>query len=376
MSTGAKSHSASSGSSGKALTMAELMAKHTTTLQTLQKGQVVKGKITKLTPSEITMDVNAKTEAVVMEKDRRLLKQLLSTVKQGDTVEATVIYPESEMGYPVVSLRRFIDDVMWKKLEDMKTGGEKVDVLVTEATKGGFLVESDNGISGFLPNSHVSMNQDPQSMVGQKIKASIVELSRDNRKVVFSQKGVLSADDFKVIMDKYKAGTKVKGVVSGITSFGLFVSLSVGERDGQEQFVDGLIHISEVAWEKVEDLSERFAMGDEVEAVVIGTDKDSKRIDLSLKRLTKDPFAEIVAAFPVDKKVTGIVTDVTEQGAFFDLGEVNDVTVEGMMKKDKIPPTTTYEVGQSVKATVVSVDGKKRKVMLTPVLLEKPLMYR
>lgn len=363
MSTGAKS-------------MAELMAKHTTTLQTLQKGQAVTGKITKVTPSEITMDVNAKTEAVVMEKDRKLLKQLLHSIKEGDIVEATVIYPESEMGYPVVSLRRFIDEQMWKKLEKMQAGGEKMDVLVNEATKGGFLVEADNGISGFLPNSHVNFNQDPQSLVGQKIKASIVELSRDNRKVVFSQKGVLSADDFKAVIDKYKAGTKVKGLVSGITSFGLFVSLPAGVKDGQETYIDGLIHISEVAWEKVEDLSERFAMGDEVEAVVIGADKDSKRIDLSLKRLTADPFEEVVKAFPIDKKVSGVVSDVNEQGVVLDLGEVGDVTIEGMIKKDKIPPTTKYEVGETVKATVVSVDGKRRKVMLTPVLLEKPLMYR
>lgn len=356
--------------------MAELMAKHTTSLQTLQKGQTVTGKITKVTPGEITMDVNAKTEAVVMEKDRRLLKQLLHFIKEGDTVEATVIYPESESGYPVVSLRKFIDAQMWEKLEKIQKDAEKLDVMVTEATKGGFLVEADNGVSGFLPNSHVSMGQTPESLVGQKIKASIVELSRDNRKVVFSQKGVLSVDDFKALIDTYKAGTKVKGVVSGITSFGLFVSLPAGKKDGQAQYVDGLVHISEVSWEKVEDLSERFAMGDEVEAVVIGADKDSKRIDLSLKRLTADPFAAVTEAFPVDKKVNGVIVDINDLGVTLDLGEVGDTTVEGMIKKDKIPPTTTYEVGQTVKATVVSVDGKRRKVMLTPVLLEKPLMYR
>lgn len=357
--------------------MAELMATHTTSLQTLQKGQQVRGKITKVTSSEITMDINAKTEAVVMEKDRRLLKQLLHAIKEGDVVDATVIYPESEMGYPVVSLRRFIDDQVWKMLEAMQKNGEKVEVLVTEATKGGFLVETDNGISGFLPNSHVSSaKQHAAELVGHKIKVSIVELSRDNRKVVFSQKGILAPEDFKHIMEQYKPGTHVKGVVSGITSFGLFVSLPAGSKDGEQQYIDGLIHISEVSWEKVEDLSERFAMGDEVEAVILGADKDSKRIDLSLKRLTKDPFAGIIEAFPVDKKVSGVVTEITEQGAFFDLGEIGDVTVEGMMKKDKIPPTTTYEVGQTVKATVMGVDAKKRKVMLTPVLLEKPLMYR
>lgn len=356
--------------------MAELMAKNTTTLQTVQKGQIVKGKLTKVTPSEITMDLNSKTEAIVMEKDRQLLKQLLHFIKEGDIVEATVIYPESEMGYPVVSLRRFIEAQMWEKLEKIQKDAEKMDVLVTDATKGGFLVQTDNGVSGFLPNSHVSFTQDAQSLVGQKIKASIVELSRENKKVVFSQKGILSTDDFKSMMDKYKSGTRVKGVVSGITSFGLFVSLPIGEKDGQQQYVDGLVHISEVSWEKVEDLTERFSMGDSVEAVVIGADKDSKRIDLSLKRLTADPFQEVLAAFPVEKKVSGVVSDINDMGVTLDLGQVGDITIEGMIKKDKIPPTTKYEIGETVKATVTSVDAKRRRVMLTPILTEKPLMYR
>ncbi len=363
-------------SSKGAQSMAELLAKHAAAFQPLVKGQTVKGTISKATSSEILMDLHGKTEAVVMEKERRLLKQLLHFIKEGDMVEATVISPESEMGYPVVSLRRFMDEKVWAELEKTQGSGEKMDVLVTEATKGGFLVEADNGVSGFLPNSHVSLQKDAQSLVGQKIKASIVELSRENRKVVFSQKGVLSAEDFKKVVETYKPGTKVKGVVSGITSFGLFISLPLEKSGDEQQYVDGLIHISEVSWEKVEDLSERFAMGDEVEAVVIGADKDSKRIDLSLKRLTVDPFAEVVNAFPVDKKASGVVMDINDQGVTLDLGQLGDITVEGMIKKDKIPPTTTYEIGQTVKATVVSVDAKRRKVMLTPVLLEKPLMYR
>ncbi|HXS14605.1 MAG TPA: S1 RNA-binding domain-containing protein [Candidatus Saccharimonadales bacterium] len=360
----------------KATSMADLMAKHQSSLQTLQKGQVIRGKVTKIQNGEILLDANAKTEAVVMEKDRKLLKQLLSLLHVGDTVDATVIYPESEMGYPVVSLRRYVEGKIWEDLAHLQKSGEKVAVLVTESTKGGLLVEADNGVSGFLPNSHIAAGKNAQELVGQKIQASIVELSQESKKVVFSQKGVLSEDDFKKIMAKYKPGTKVRGIVSGITSFGVFVSLPFEKRGEEEVFVDGLIHISEVSWEKVDDLSERYAMGDEVEVVVLGADRDSKRIDLSVKKLSSDPFQAVLESFPIDKKVSGIVSDVNENGVVLDLGTVGETQVEGMIKKDKIPPTTKYEVGETVKATVTAIDAKRRKVMLTPILLEKPLMYR
>lgn len=358
--------------SGAAKSMAELMAHHTSSLQTLQKGQVVKGTVKKASTTEILLDINAKTEAVVMEKDRQLLKQLLHLIKVGDTVEATVLYPESENGYPVVSLRHFVEGKMWAEVEKIQKSGEKIDVTVVETTKGGFVVESSTGVSGFMPNSHITEKADPQELLGKTIKASVAEIQKENHKVVFSQKSVITDDVFKKAQETYKSGTKVQGNVSSITSFGVFVTLPLKE----EGTIDGLVHISEVSWDKVDNLQDLFTVGQSVACVVIGTDRDSKRIDLSIKRLTADPFTKIVEQFPVDKKVSGTVTEMTEQGVVFDLGEVDGVAVEGMMKKDKIPPTTTYAVGQTVKATVSAIDARKRKIYLTPVLLEKPLMYR
>jgi len=351
--------------------MAELMAKHGKDLNPLTKGQEVTGPITKLSSQEIMMQIDGKTDVVIIEKDKRLLKQLLNLLTVGDVVTAVVLYPESDSGYPMVTLRAFIEGKMWQELEKLQKSGEKVPVMVTDSTKGGLLVETDGGVQGFLPNSHVGQGKRPEELVGQKIQASVVELSRENKKVVFSQKVVLTPDDFAKIAAQYKAGTKVSGKVSGITAFGIFVSLPYG--DGT---VDGLVHISEVSWEKVEDLSQEFSMGEVVEAVVIGMDPRSKRIDLSIKKLSKDPFQGVLDAFPAEKKVTGTAIEMTELGLLVDLGEVDGMEVEGLIKKDKIPPTTTYEKGQKVTATVVSVDSRKRKVMLTPVLLEKPLMYR
>lgn len=365
----ASTHSTNSGSK----TMAELMAKHNSSFISLTRGQEVKGKITKIAGNEVLMDIDAKTEAMVLEKDRKLLKQLLHFLKVGDEVTATVITPESEMGYPLVSLRRFAENKTWDGLEKLRQSQEKIDVFIQESTKGGFLVESASGTSGFLPNSHVVSMTSPEEMVGKTIKASIVEINRENHRVIFSQKGMLTKEQFKSAVSSFKEGQKVSGTVSGITSFGLFVSLPTGK---DEVPLDALIHVSEIAWEKVENLSALFSIGDTVDAIVIGFDIEAKRVNLSIKRMTKDPFALVVEAFPVDKKVTGKVVEISEQGVTLDLGEIDDVKVEGMIRKDKIPPTTTYEEGQAVSATVTQIDNRKRKVLLTPVLKEKPLMYR
>ncbi len=367
-----KSNSANSGQA-PAQSMAELMAKHGNDVQPLKKGEEVTGIVTALTP-DIMLHVD-KIDVTVMETDRKLHKQLMTMLKVGDSVKAVVLYPESDSGYPAVSLRLFMEKKTWEYLEDLQKKGEKVSVTVAEVTKGGLVVEMRSGTSGFLPNSHMNRGNS-ESLVGQEIQVSIAEVNREAKKVVFSQKGALTANDFANLATQYKAGTKVKGVVSGITQFGIFVTLPFTSTSGEKSTIDGLVHISEVAWEKTSDLSEIFETGQHVEAVVIGVDSRSKRIDLSIKKLSHDPFQAVLENFPAEKKITGTAKEMTQDGLIVDLGNVDGLTVEGLIKKDKIPPTTTYEIGKSVTATVVSVDARKRKVMLTPVLMEKPLMYR
>ncbi|MGH7245669.1 MAG: S1 RNA-binding domain-containing protein [Candidatus Levyibacteriota bacterium] len=361
--------SSKSSTNSPAKTMAELLKKHeASSFVSLQRGQEIKGKVTKISSQDILLDIGAKTEAVVLEKDRQLHKNLTQLLKVGDSVIATVLYPESDMGYPVVSLRRFAEDHLWVMLEKLKKSAEKLDVRVTEATRGGFLVETDSGLKGFLPNSHVTGVKDPQALVGTVVKATIVDLNRELHKIIFSQKGLVSSDDFKKAIAGLKAGDKLNVTVSGITSFGVFATLPLKS----ESHIDGLIHISEVSWEKVTDITTMFQVGQTIDVVVIGFDEDAKRIDLSIKRLTEDPFAEIAKAFPVDARVSGTVIEITDQGVLLDLGK----PVEAMIRKDKIPPTVSYKKGQKVSATVTQIDSRKRRIFLVPVLLEKTLMYR
>lgn len=357
--------------SGKASSMAELMAKHSGNIVALKKGDTVKGKITKLTKNEILVDLHSKGEALVIEKDPRLMRQLQNTIKIGDEVEVNVISPESESGQPIVTLRNFMEDKIWAAVEKLKQSQEQVQATVLEVTKGGYVLSSDEGLSGFLPNSHTSFSQAQSLAAGKSIKVSVADYNKDDQKIIFSQKTTLSLEDYEKLTKTLKSGDKVKGTISHVANFGLFVSLTPFS-DQPEKTVDGLIHISEISWERTEDILSLYTAGTEVEASVIGFDRDSRRVDLSLKRLTEDPFEKIKQQFPVDKKVSGKVVR-TEDGNII-LALTDDV--EGMIKKEKVPPATTYEVGQSVTATVSALDTRRRRIELVPVLLEKPLMYR
>ncbi len=357
----------------QASTMAELMAKTQSLVRSFKKGEVVSGVVTKLTSSEILIEIGAKTEAVVLEKDKNLLRSLLSTLKIGDTVDVSVLNPESDLGNPVVSLRRFMDERVWGKLEKLKDEKTILEILVTDITKGGFLVTSTDGASGFLPNSQTILNDNPQSFVGKKIKAQVLETNRTLHKIIFSQKAALGEEDFSKSTSLIKTGEIVDAVVSSNTPFGVFVSVK-GAVEGALAVanLEGFIHLSELSWEKTETAENYFKVGEKIKAQVIGIDKDAKRVNLSIKRMTKDLFEDTAKQYSPDKKVRGVVKQISSLGIILDLGD----KVEGLIKKEKVPPSSAYSVGEEIEAIVSDVDIKRHRIILSPVLKEKPIGYR
>lgn len=372
-----------------ATTMAELMKSAKTSFVTPRKGDAVSGVITKLTRSEILVDINAKTEAIVLEKDRKILSKILSSLKVGDKVVVKILNPEGDMGNPVVSMRKFIDDMIWEKLLRFKKNQEVLDTTVDSVTKGGFLVTALDGISGFLPNSHISNLENPLGLIGKNIKTVILEVNRELHKIIFSQKQVLGIDDFKKYVKDLKIGQQIDSIITNITSFGIFISIpviSVGSfRSGRQTpltersdgaresiFVEGFIHSSEISWEPISNIGEFFEVGAKIKTVIIGFDDDSRRVLLSIKRLTPDPLEQKLKEYSVDKKIKGEVTKIVPAGVLIDLGE----GIVGIIKKDKIPPNVSYQEGTKLDVTVSSIDKKKHRVVLTPVLLEKPIGYR
>lgn len=348
--------------------MALLLAKHQNTFVTLKKGESVKAKITKLTPNEILVDAGAKTEAVVLERDKRIIGTIMQQFKLGDTVEVNVLNPESENGQSVVSLRRYLGNMAWEKLEELQKKSEQVEITIKDASKAGYVVDTAFGVSGFLPQSHVSFTQDGLNP-GQTVKARVLELNRADNKVIFSQKQSLSAEEFTAISKQYKVGEKMTVTVTTITPFGIYVSLPK-KKEANE--IEGFIHISETSWEKVADLNDMFTSGQEIEAVLTKFDTDTKRISLSVKRLTADPFETLIEKYPIDTKVRGIVTAIEDGDVIFSIGE----GAEGVLRKDKIPPTTSYTESQEVNLTISDHDKRKHRILVSPVLLEKPMGYR
>lgn len=349
--------------------MGRLLASRKNSFVALYKGESVKGKITKLTPKEILVDVGAKTEALVLEKDRNILHTVMSVFKLGDSVDVNILTPESDMGQPIVSLRRYLGNMAWNKLEELFESKEVIEVKVSDAAKAGYIVVTSLGVSGFLPQSHISFAQNKDISLGDKLLVTVLEINRKESKIIFSQKPVFTDDDFKKLASRFKPDQKVDVTTVNVASFGLFVSLNT---PGSDIPLEGFIHISEVAWDKTADLSKLFVVGQKIEAVIFKFDTDAKKVQLSIKRLTKDPFEAVMTTYPVDKKFAGTISGIDDSG----VSVILDDKTEGFIRKEKIPPTVTYSIGKRIDVLVSEYDKKRKRVLLVPVLLEKPIGYR
>lgn len=343
--------------------MAELLKSVKTPFVSVKKGSIVPGTITKLTSSEVLVDIGGKTDAVVLEKDRNLLKAILTSLKVGDKVEVSILNPESDYGNTVVSLRRFMDEKLWGKLTELQKDKNELDITVDEVTRGGFLVTTDTGIQGFLPNSHAVGNLE----VGLKTKATLLEFDKLQHKIVFSQKKKVGLDEFAKATKSIRNEQKVDAIITSIAPFGIFASVTVGET-----VLEGFIHVSEISWDKTETVPSEYKVGEKIEVLVLGVDRKSSRINLSIKRLTSDPNVEKLKSYSADKKVEGIVSKVISSGVILELEE----GIEGFIKKDKIPVGTTYTEGAKIEATVSEVDPKNHRVILVPYLTKKTIGYR
>lgn len=349
----------------KATSMADLMASYKPDVKSLHKGENLEGTITKLTSGEILVDIGAKTEAQVLEKDRNALKILLSTLKEGDKVTVQILNPESDQGNSVVSLRRFMEERLWRDLEAKKSQNIVLDATVNDSTKGGFLV-SAGGIAGFLPNSQVSFSQNPEELIGKTVKVAVIEINKTDKRIIFSQKATVKAEDFEASVSGLSRGQSIKAKVTNTAPFGVFVIL-----DNSGKKLEGFVHQSELSWEG-ENATDKFKKGDEIDAQVTGFDKDNKRVSLSIKRLSEDPFDKNVKSLSVDGKTKGTVKKVSSLGVMLTL----ESGAEGLIKKEKIPPGTTYNPGDEVEVTVSEIDSSRRRVIVSPVLTAKPIGYR
>ena len=356
---------APSSKQGKATSMAELMARQPSQFVSLKRGDLVTGTVKKLEPRQILLDIGYKSDALVIEYDKQNLENLLSLLKIGDTVTASVISPESEEGFPVLSLRRMLEERVYGSLEEVFKADTTLTATVLEVTRGGYFIETNNGIKGFLPNSQLTIAKLNQ---GDKVDVKVIEFDREKKRVIVSQKATHYLMNITEIEKLVKRDTVISGIVTLVTPYGLYLELSPKEG----VLIEGFIHISEVSHQRVEGLEDKYKIGEKLEVQVIGMDIDNRRVNLSLKRLEKDTFEDVMKKYKLEDTITATVVDVKSKGVTLQVEE----GVQAFIASGKIPTGTEYKKDDKVEVEISDFDSKKRLIIVSPVLKTKVITYR
>lgn len=355
--------------SKKPTTMAELLAQSKNKVKIFTKGQRVEAKIISKNPTEVIFDIGGKSEGIVKEKAYSDAKDFIEDLKVGDSVMVTVLVPETRDGVTILALKDAMRDESWMKLEEAKKNGDEVPVLGKTVGIPGFVVDI-YGIEGFIPMSHLGheLLENAQNLVGKYFKAKVIELDRQSRKVVLSEKEVSEAGDIalaKKAMEKIKEGDIYNGVVTTVAPFGVFVKIMV-----DKAFLEGLVHVSEISYSKVNLPSDVLKEGDKVKVKVLAS--HAGKLALSIKQAQKDPWADVAKKYKVDDKVNGKVVRISDFGVFVEL----EPGIEGLIHITKIPPSQKMEAGQEVKCTVEEINTKNKRIALGLVLTSVPVGYK
>lgn len=357
--------------------MQELLAQFNYSIPVFKRGQVIEGEIIGIRPKEILVDVGGKSYGIVPPSEIAAVADLLPQLKVGEKIKAVVKIPEDEHGQVILSLRRSGIEKRWEKLQQAFQQGEEIKVTGLDVIRGGLLIDY-YGIRGFIPASQLdpSYQDNPAALRGKKVAVKILELDRQANRFVVSQKAVTQKDLVEIqqkAIDQVKIGSKLKARITGLAPFGAFAQAEIklkGEKKPVE--VEGLIHISEIAWERVEDAADYLKVNDEVEVVVIGKDDREGKLSLSIKQLTEDPWKKVGKEYQEGQMVKGEVSRISNFGVFVSL----EKGVEGLVHISKMTPDFTAEVGDKIDVIIESIDQKERRISLSLVAKGKPIGYR
>lgn len=351
--------------SNNTITMDELLAEQDAKgIKQLENGDVVEGSVSSIRKHEIWIDLGVQGVGVVMRREIGHGQ----TLELGQTVTVSVIDPELEEGYALLSMRRAAKDRGWDELQRMYEANEIVEVSPYDANRGGLLVELE-GIRGFLPVSQLAAGHYPRvsgadkdeilqklnALTGKPLRVRILDVSRKDNKLIFSEKEAVR-DDMQARFAKLKVGDEVEGIVTGVIDFGAFVNV---------EGIEGLIHISEISWERVEDPRKYVKVGETVKAKIIAIDKD--RLSLSLKQMQEDPWLEQVKAFKKGESVEGKVTRITPFGAFVQLSSAVEalVHISEMGEDENVDPEKIFQLNEKKTFKVLDIDTEARKIALS-----------
>ncbi len=358
-------------------TMEELLAEQDTDIKSFKHGDVVEGTVVRIDKDEMLVDIGAKSEGVV--SNRELFGRHGESQPQlaiGDVVLVYVLQPESPEGHVVLSLRRAGLERKWRSMQELFEAGTIIDAPVIDHNKGGLIV--DCGIRGFVPISQIvdfprrPQNEQPrdaaqeiaeklQPYIGRKLRLKILEVNRKANRLILSEKVALYEERREKrdeLFSSLQVGQKVTGNVRSIAPFGIFIDLGG---------IDGLVHKSELSWNKVNNPEAGYKVGDEVEAEVIDINHERGRISLSIRRLQPDPWESTVADFNVGDVIDGTVTKLVNFGAFVRVRE----GLEGLIHISELShqrvahPGDVVHEGQVLKLKIISLDSERHRLGLS-----------
>ncbi len=326
---------------------AELMQKLNDAVQTLREGELVDAKVLAVENNTLYLDVGPRKTGIVYGAEYQNAKNVLKNIKNGDIVSVKVVSAENDEGFVELSLREAEKDMAWKLVKEKKNEDNPFTIKVSKVNKGGLLTEV-SGISAFLPTSQLSPEKYPkvpegdktkilrklQSFIGMEIKVKILDFDEKANQIILTEESKEN-EQIKKTLQSLKMGDKVEGKISGIVNFGAFIKFALPgkglEETAEEELLEGLIHISELDWQLIEDPSQIVQVGDKVKAEII--DISQGRVSLSLKVLKKDPWQELILKQGDDIK--GIVVRFNPFGAFIQLkkeiGEDDQTKIQGLI---------------------------------------------
>lgn len=361
----------------KPQTMAELLAQASQKMVIPRKGTVVTGTVTGVNKKSLILDIGAKTEGVVTDKEFEMATEYIENLKVGDKVEAIVLSAESDQGQYQLSLRKAASDSRWDFFTEALENETVLDAQGVEVNKGGLIVVV-NGTRGFVPSSQFGKDLvgNFTKLKGETIKVRAIEVDRDKNRLIFSERHVSEEKEIAQkteALESVKIGEIYEGVVSGVMHFGLFITVEVPV-EGTESFghVEGLVHISEISWEKVTHPKEFHAVGDRIKIRVLGVDEKTGKLNLSIKQLQDDPWKGIADRYQVGTTVEGVVSRVEPFGVFVNVEQ----GIDGLIHSSKLDQDAQLKKGEKITVNVESVDQDQRRMSLSLVSKELPMGYK
>jgi small subunit ribosomal protein S1 len=348
-------------------------------------GDVVEGIIISTNDNQMLVDVKARAEGVVSGKELKLEGERLDK-KPGDMILVYVVNPENKEGQVELSIRQTGDERKWHELDEAKKEDKTIKVTVIEANTGGVIVEIGSGLRGFVPSSQLKnsriytdmefedkddakkkLQAKLAKMIDEVLEVKVMEINRDQNRVILSEKLVYSEADIAQrteTLDTLKVGDKLEGEVTGIAPFGLFVNA---------EGLEGLVHVSEISWDKVSNPADFHKIGDIVKVEVIGINDGGKRVAYSIKRLKTDPWQDIVKKYAVGQVVKGTISSVADYGAFVKIEDGLNGLIHISELSHKLDKDTSaiVSVGQEVEVMIISISHDDRHLGLSLKRLQK-----